>query len=488
MTTRFDGEILFLADQAKHTNPKVKASANGGFVLVYNMPFEESDVFVETRDALGRVIKHNRNVNQDFAGNQANADVVVLGNGNIVVKWEGPGSGTSQDIFLRTYDRDLNPISGEWNPHAHYPDEVWQGESQIVSLMGDRFAVAYKTSVSGGAYHIRIPIFNSDGSGVNTITISGEGSSPQDGGESSPKLVQTTDGRIVVLYQSLGDVMFNVYSANGVKQGETQALVQGVGTQFPAGVAALSDGSVAAVWLHKRFGEPDRVEGRTILGSVSYDFKMEAKGQVAGATIEALDNGRFVMAVAQRNTSNDNWVIRAQVFNANGTRNGDEPEIVVNAAAAGDAVSPDITVLKDGRFMISWSEVYAAGKMAAKAQIFDARVGKVSVVGTVSDDIYVATRFAGDEFFGGAGNDLFIDNSNGGSANEADIYEGGHDNDAVSYERAALGVVASLREGVVGSGAAMGDVFIGIEKLIGSKFNDTLYGCPLSEFLRQRAV
>ncbi|WP_160195450.1 hypothetical protein [Microvirga sp. BSC39] len=52
--------------------------------------------------------------------------------------------------------------------------------------------------------------------------------------------------------------------------------------------------------------------------------------------------------------------------------------------------------------MINWSEVAFDGTMRAKAQVFDARTGKISVTGTVSDDIYVATRFAGDELFGEA--------------------------------------------------------------------------------------
>ncbi|MBD2748936.1 hypothetical protein IC232_19800 [Microvirga sp. BT688] len=66
MTTRFDGEILIITDQPSHTNPKVKALANGGFVVVYEVAVEGSDVFVETWDALGRVIKQNRLVNQNL--------------------------------------------------------------------------------------------------------------------------------------------------------------------------------------------------------------------------------------------------------------------------------------------------------------------------------------------------------------------------------------------------------------------------------------
>ncbi|KFG68131.1 calcium-binding protein [Microvirga sp. BSC39] len=45
------------------------------------------------------------------------------------------------------------------------------------------------------------------------------------------------------------------------------------------------------------------VKDRVILGSQNYNFEMAATGQKVEPSIEALDNGRFVLAVAHRSTS-----------------------------------------------------------------------------------------------------------------------------------------------------------------------------------------
>ena len=79
-----------------------------------------------------------------------------------------------------------------------------------------------------------------------------------------------------------------------------------------------------------------------------------------------------------------------------------------------------------------------------------------------------------DDMSGGGGNDILI----GGLG--ADLLNGGDGEDTASYENATSSVLVDLLNpvsvGFPGAGEAAGDMFIGIENLIGSNFNDVLIG------------
>jgi hypothetical protein len=78
-------------------------------------------------------------------------------------------------------------------------------------------------------------------------------------------------------------------------------------------------------------------------------------GQVISASIAGLDDGHFVAAWQTQLDDGNGWGIYSQLFNADGSRNGDV--VLVNTTTSGDEVSPSITVLKDDRWVVSWTEV-----------------------------------------------------------------------------------------------------------------------------------
>ena len=75
-----------------------------------------------------------------------------------------------------------------------------------------------------------------------------------------------------------------------------------------------------------------------------------------------------------------------------------------------------------------------------------------------------------DALFGGFGNDTLM----GGEG--ADLLDGGNGSDSASYADAETGVRADLLGAVPATGDARGDVYVSIENLIGSDFNDQLRG------------
>lgn len=125
------------------------------------------------------------------------------------------------------------------------------------------------------------------------------------------------------------------------------------------------------------------------------------------------------------------------------------------------------------------------------ADTIDSLDGNDTIYGHGGDDIL--TGGAGrDVLDGGAGNDHLI----GGDLNEdtliggegADTLDGGSGgvgiyNDYVSYANAGTGVTVNLSDTTQNTGDAQGDVYIGIEGVIGSSFGDLLIGSADRDYL-----
>ncbi|MFD0462977.1 hypothetical protein ACFQY9_15145 [Microvirga aerilata] len=209
----------------------------------------------------------------------------------------------------------------------------------------------------------------------------------------------------------------------------------------------------------------------------SFAINSTVAGMQQQPVVAALQEGRFVVAWAD--ISAGHWDIRARVFNANGTAAPDGSEFVVNtgvaAGVAGDQVEPAITVLADGRFLVSWSD--ASDGFSVKGNIFSYRTQAVTVNGTEGKDIYAGSGVGGDKLMGHGGDDVLFDGAEGDEGGAGDTFDGGAgDNDSVSYKHATSGVTVSMVDPSFGAGAGKNDVFIGIENLYGSAKDDYLRG------------
>ncbi len=107
-----------------------------------------------------------------------------------------------------------------------------------------------------------------------------------------------------------------------------------------------------------------------------------------------------------------------------------------------------------------------------------ARGGNDLVYGGDGDDV-VSGRAGDDSLLGGAGQDVLL----GGAGNDilqggtaADILMGNTGVDTLSYSASAAAVTVNLGTGTASGGDASGDVFIGMEALIGSARSDALTG------------
>ena len=131
---------------------------------------------------------------------------------------------------------------------------------------------------------------------------------------------------------------------------------------------------------------------------------------------------------------------------------------------------------------LSATAVYEAALTPTNTDDFDLIAAALSGNDQVylSDDDDVMAGFGGndtlygrngnDTLFGGANNDVLL----GGSG--ADVLNGGTGLDRAQYTDATSGVLADLQYASRNTGIAAGDTYVSIERLSGSRFNDSLRG------------
>ncbi|MCC0049839.1 MAG: cadherin domain-containing protein, partial [Rhodobiaceae bacterium] len=128
-----------------------------------------------------------------------------------------------------------------------------------------------------------------------------------------------------------------------------------------------------------------------------------------------------------------------------------------------------------------------AGIGSAGEAAGDTYVNIERVVGSIFNDTLTGDAAAntlegndGDDVLSGAGGDDTLD---GGTGDDtliggfgADQFIGGTGTDTVDYSTAAAGVTANLQTDTASGGEAAGDTFSGIERVVGSAFDDNLTG------------
>jgi Ca2+-binding RTX toxin-like protein len=111
-----------------------------------------------------------------------------------------------------------------------------------------------------------------------------------------------------------------------------------------------------------------------------------------------------------------------------------------------------------------WSTVISAGNQATL------------VANLLNLDDSITGSPENDNIFGSDGNDSMTGGPGGTAPDGADAFDGGNGIDTVSYAGATAGLFAGLEDSGFNSNAAAGDSYIGVENLIGTSFNDVLYG------------
>ncbi len=247
-----------------------------------------------------------------------------------------------------------------------------QFQPTITALDNGKFVVAWTdASQTGGdpsGYAVRAQVFDADGSVsgaaflVNTTVTNNQ---------SDPTVAALTDGRFVVTWtddgQTGGDlsgfaIRAQIFLADGTTSG-AEFLVNTTVTagQFQPSITVLANGSFVAAWTDFSNGTDSDIRAQVFnadgsaLGAEFMVNTTVASNQRA-STVTALADGRFVVAWSDGSQAAIGRAfidVRAQVFNANGSKSG--AEFVVNTTVSLVQPEPTITALADGRFVVAWT-------------------------------------------------------------------------------------------------------------------------------------
>lgn len=469
--------------------PALTALADGRFVAAWTDQSDSggdassSAIRAQVFNADGSKLGAEFLVNTTTASYQLDPALTALADGRFVVVWtdeslsidDASGDAARGQVF----NADGSKSGTEFLVNTTTTGN--QRQPTLTALADGRFVASWAdVSASGddtSFFAVRAQVFNADSSKsgaeflVNTTTASFQ---------LQPTLTALADGRFIAAWldgsANVGDtpgtdIRAQIFNADGSKSGaEFLVNTTTAGNQLQPSLTALADGRFVIGWLDQRSGADD-TSGWAVRAQV-----FNADGSKAGTeflvntttantqyqpNLTALADGRFVTAWTDFSASADDTsicAVRAQVFNADGSKSG--VEFLVNTSTVGAQSIPTLISLADGRFVVGWAEEGVGDEDATfvRGQIFDPREAAVDLLGSVRAEQFVGTAFndtlrgylgddrldgagGADRLFGEDGNDrvngnLGDDTASGGTGN--DTVTGGVGRDLLTGEAATI--------------------------------------------------
>lgn len=522
MTTPVKWGSEFLVNSntySTQSNPAVAVLADGRFVIAYEdnsgeTSFTANDtvgaaVRLEIFNADGSRFAGPLQANTVTGNSQDTAAVAALADGGFAVVYEDSSGGaesgnddtSSTAVRMQLFSSDGGRLGAEQKVNSVV--NSIQDDPDIAVLSSGRIVVVYDDLSRGGetgfddtsSYAVRAEIFSANGTRleggilVNTLTQSAQDNASVAGLDQ--------DDRFVVVYEDssgLGEdasgsgVRGQVFNGDGTRYGaEFQVNTTTSGSQYRPEVTGLSGGRFVVVWDDYSRGVEtggDDANSYAVRGQVfgSHGLKIGDEFLVNTITtlqqqyadVTALSDGRFIVVWrdgsygAESGGDDTDNAVRAQVFNPNGTKSGDE--FLVNTTTTGTQGDPKVAELKDGRIVITWEDnsqgVETLGddtsSYAVRAQIFDPREEAADWSGTAMGEQYVGTNLA--DVLDGAGGDDVLSGMGGN-----DKLFGGHRHDTLDG-----GEGKDLLDG--GQGRDSLDGGTANDRLFGGNGRDTLFG------------
>jgi Ca2+-binding RTX toxin-like protein len=361
-------------------------------------------------------------------GENLNFAATNLSDGRFVVVWQQKW--VRDVVYARIFNANGTPAGAEFKIDSV---DAAQSSPKVTALNDGGFVVV---SINEGA--------------AVTVTVQADGTQdvPRVLHEGALRATVTTlkDGSLVAFVDAgaKGDYSVHayIYTHDGqlVARGEVNAHISQSDAPAPV-VTTLSDGSFL-VFVDGIEGSRDTVElvrysAAGDVGSGWY-FKANAGESFNSHVVKALPGGGCAIAYIVQDSIGSHLYVGHSNTNSLSPLNTSEVSFVM-----GDASSPEITILNDGRYVVSWITDFFG--MNTDALIFDPRTHAVNWTGTALNEQYQGTQFS-DRLNGGDGNDYLIgedgnDILKGGAG--IDRLEGGDGNDTYYVDNAKDRVIES---------------------------------------------
>lgn len=236
-------------------DPAVSALADGSFVtaLSHRDAGATYDTIDIQRTSSAGAAEGTFTVDS-FNGNQFDADVAGLQNGNVVVSWTRDNGGGNLDTEYEIFQADgTKVLSGAVDSST----ALATSGSSVASLTNGGFVVAYSESAVGGsAKSLAFQLYNASGAATGSAVVADATGTTND----EVKAVGLADGGFAVVYRDNGysgsdtDITMRIYNADGSQRGNSievnfaQKNSDTANDQLIPSVTQLSNGLIAVTW------------------------------------------------------------------------------------------------------------------------------------------------------------------------------------------------------------------------------------------------
>ncbi|HEY9621167.1 MAG TPA: right-handed parallel beta-helix repeat-containing protein [Crinalium sp.] len=390
--------------QDKQPNPAVAALPDGGFIATWQSEYQDGmdwGIFAQRFNANGAAVGPEFQINVTTKDTQDTPAIATAADGSFIVTWQSRDfGGTENDVFARRYDAAGNPIGSEFKVNTVVAN--WQQNSAIAILPNGNFVITWESAQQdvpseGDGYGVFARQFRADGTPigsefkVNTFT---------QGNQNKPAITTLKTGGFVITWQSeLQDgseygIYGQTYNADGVPLGsEFRINTYGTTSQNRPAVAPLNDGGFVATWtsygqdgdnygiIAKRFSATGTPVGDEFV------VNSQTAGEQITPQITELSNGGFVVTWRSQSTFGGDYGVFARQYGANGQPVGNE--VQVNTFATQDKGKAAITALNNGGYAVVW---HSADPTGASYRTYERRYDAAG--NPASDPVQVNTYVA----------------------------------------------------------------------------------------------
>jgi Ca2+-binding RTX toxin-like protein len=350
--------------------PTITTLANGNFVVAYRSNLSGTiGVVANVYSADGSLLSADVILESTQAGTQTNPSLIALANGGFLALWDSDdleGGGT-YNIRGRVFSAGGEPADNDFILNTTETGSQITASGTV--LEDGRVLVTWRSNDAQGSdpnQGIRAIVLNADGSvpagatdfTVNTVTS---------GNQTAPVAAALSGGGYVIAWvsadtegldQANGLIRATQFDADGnvVGTADLEVNTTTTGAQAAVKIAALADGGYVVTWqsndaadgggygIRARFFGADGVaEGNDFLVNTT------GAGNQGAPAVAVLENGRvFVVWTSAESPP----VIRGRLFDADGSPLADD--FVVNETIGTTATVPGVTVLDDGKVVVTW--------------------------------------------------------------------------------------------------------------------------------------
>ncbi|PWC41164.1 hypothetical protein [Azospirillum sp. TSO22-1] len=380
-------------------DPKITALSNGGFVVTWT-DFSHTGgdtsmwaVRAQVHSASGARVGGEILVNTNTFLYQYEPAITALSNGGFVISWtdysETGGDTSAAGVRGQVFAADGSRSGGELFFNATTTNS--QENRVLAGLSNGSFVAVWRDSSRSNDYNIgwalRGQLFNPDGTRSGSEFLINQSNYQPDPAHfptfnhDLPSVAALNNGGFVVTWQQRydegkGSSVGQMYAADGSRVGSEFGIASSTATTGPGAphVAALSSGGFVAIWSWSPYGLHGQLFANdgTRVGS---GFSVIDSRSTSNPNITVLSDGNFVVTWEEYNVDSgdaDSGGVHGRLFTAGGTAVGSE--FLVNTTTRYNQTTPTIAALTGGGFAVAWRDYSFSSddplSVAIRAQVF----------------------------------------------------------------------------------------------------------------------